>query len=89
MPSAPMPWTPTARGFFAASRGACSRLGQITGKEKRRGLDTDHRFGPRGYRRTAHLASQQELGILPQRRARVAPPDSDHPITPWADLKGY
>ena len=66
---------------------ATKQESQITGKEEKHGYHTDHHFGPRAYRRTAHLASQQELGILSQRRNRIDPSDSGHPVAPWEDLK--
>lgn len=56
-------------------------------KEERHGNNTDRHFNPHAYRRTAHLASQQKLGILSQRRTRIDPSDSDHPVAPWEDLK--
>ena len=63
--------------------------GQGTEKEKRHGHDTDHHFGPRADRRTACLASQQELGILSQRRTWTDLVDSAHFAAPWEDLKRF
>lgn len=42
-----------------------------------------HRFG----RRTSHLATQQELGILSQRRTGSGSADFDHPDADGTDLK--
>jgi len=61
----------------------------IAGKEERHVHNTDHHFDPRVYRRTAHLASQQGLGILSQRRTRIGPSDSDHPVAAWKDLRKF
>jgi len=59
---------------------------QTTGKEEEYGYDTDRYFGSRPRRRTADLASQQELGILSQRRPWIGSSDSDHPGAAGADM---
>jgi len=58
-----------------------------TRKEKSNGYNTDRHFNPRTYRCTTHMAPQQELGILSQRRTRIDPSDYYHPVAPWEDLK--
>jgi uncharacterized protein YjbJ (UPF0337 family) len=60
---------------------------QITGKEEKYGHDTDRYFDSRLRRRTSHLASQQELGILSQRWTWIGSSDFDHPGADGADLK--
>jgi uncharacterized protein YjbJ (UPF0337 family) len=60
---------------------------QITGKEEKHGYDTDRYFDSRLRRRTSHLASQQELGILSQRWTWIGSSDFDHPGADGADLK--
>ena len=60
---------------------------QITGKEKKHGYDTDHYFDSRLSRRTTHLATQQELGILSQRWNWIGSSDFNHPGADGADLK--
>lgn len=57
-----------------------------TRKEKGHGNHTDCHLDPHAGGRPSHLAPQQELGILSQRRARIDPSDSDHPAAPWADM---
>ena len=59
---------------------------QITGKEEKHGYDTDHYFDSRLRRRTTHLASQQELGILSQRWTWIGSSNFDHPGADGADL---
>ena len=61
---------------------------QITGKEEKHGYDTDHYFDSRLSRRTTHLASQQELGILSQRWNWIGSSDFNHPGADGADLRG-
>jgi uncharacterized protein YjbJ (UPF0337 family) len=61
---------------------------QITGKEEKHGYDTDHYFDSRLSRRTTHLASQQELGILSQRWNWIGTSDFNHPGADGADLRG-
>jgi hypothetical protein len=60
---------------------------QITGKEKKYGYDIDRYFNSHLRRRTAHLASQQKLGILSQRWTWIGSSDFDHPAADGADLK--
>jgi len=60
---------------------------QITGKEEKHGYDTDYYFDSRLSRRTTHLASQQELGILSQRWNWIGTSNFDHPGADGADLK--
>jgi uncharacterized protein YjbJ (UPF0337 family) len=79
-----MPFAFIARYWKPLSKKQAS---QITGKEERHGNNTDHHFDSRASRRTAHLASQQELGILSQRRNRIDPSDFDHPGADGAALK--
>ena len=61
---------------------------QITGKEEKHGHDTDRYFDSRLRRRTSHLASQQELGILSQRWTWIGTSDFNHPGADGADLRG-
>ena len=61
---------------------------QITGKEEKHGYDTDHYFDSRLSRRTTHLASQQELGILSQRWNWIGSSDFNHLGADGADLRG-
>jgi uncharacterized protein YjbJ (UPF0337 family) len=61
---------------------------QITEKEEKYGYDTDRYFDSRLSRRTTHLASQQELGILSQWRTWIGSSDFDHPGADGADLRG-
>jgi hypothetical protein len=61
---------------------------QITGKEEKHGYDTDHYFDSRLSRRTTHLASQQELGILSQRWNWIGTSNFNHPGADGADLRG-
>jgi uncharacterized protein YjbJ (UPF0337 family) len=61
---------------------------QTTGKEEKHGDDTDRYFDSRLGRRTTNLASQQELGILSQRRNWIGTSDFNYPGAHWADLKG-
>ena len=60
---------------------------QITGKEEKHGDDTDRYFNSHPRWRTTNLASQQELGILSQRRTWIGSSDFDHPGADGADLK--
>ena len=60
-----------------------------TKKEKSHGNNTACHLDPYAGWRSSHMASQQELGILSQRRTWIGPPDSDHPVTPWEDLKRF
>ena len=60
---------------------------QIKGKEEKHGYDTDRYFGTHLSRRTAHLASQQELGILSQRWTWIDSSDYNHPAADGANLK--
>lgn len=60
-----------------------------TRKEKSHGNHTDCHLDPDVGWRSSHLAPQQELGILSQRRTRIGPSDSDHPVAPWEDLKRF
>jgi hypothetical protein len=61
----------------------------LTRKEKCNGNYTDCHLDPHVGWRFPHLASQQELGILSQRRTRIGPSGSDHPAAPWEDLKRF
>ena len=61
---------------------------QITGKEEKQGYDSDRYFDSRLRRRTSHLASQQELGILSQRWNWIGSSDFDHSGADGADLRG-
>ena len=61
---------------------------QITGKEKKQGYDTDRYFDSRLRRRTTHLASQQELGILSQRWNWIGSSNFNYPGADGADLRG-
>ena len=61
---------------------------QIIGKEEKHGYDTDRYFDSRLSRRTTHLASQQELGILSQRWNWIGTSDFNHPGADGADLRG-
>jgi hypothetical protein len=60
---------------------------QIIGKEEKHGYDTDRYFDSRLSRRTTHLASQQELGILSQRWNWIGSSDFNHPGADGADLR--
>ena len=60
---------------------------QTTRKEEKYGYDTDRYFNSRPRRRTTHLASQQELGILSQRWTWIGSSDFDHPGADGADLR--
>ena len=61
---------------------------QITGKEEKHGYDTDRYFNSHPRRRTTHLASQQELGILSQRWNWIGSSNFNHPGADGADLRG-
>ena len=61
---------------------------QITGKEEKHGYDTDHYFDSRLRRRTTHLASQQELGILSQRWNWIGSSNFNYSGADGADLRG-
>jgi len=58
-------------------------------KEKSHGNHTTCHLNPPAGWRSSQLATQQELGILSQRRTRINPSDPDHPAAPWADLKRF
>ena len=60
-----------------------------TGKEKIHGNHTDCDPDPNVGWRYSHLAPQQKMGILSQRRTRIGPSDPDHPAAPGADLKRF
>ena len=60
---------------------------QIAGKEVRYGDYTDRYSYSRLSRRTTHLASQQEMGILSQRRNRIGSSDCAHPAADGTDLR--
>ena len=85
-PATPRQWIPTACSFRATSTVHVHKLSQ-TGKGGKNGHNTNHHSNPHAYRRNAHLATQQELGILSQRRTRIGSSDSDHPFTSREDIK--
>ena len=60
-----------------------------TRKEKSHGNHTACHPDPNVDWRASHLAPQQEMGILSQRRTRIDPSDSDHPAASWEDLKRF
>jgi uncharacterized protein YjbJ (UPF0337 family) len=59
---------------------------QIREREEKYGYDTDRYSNYRLRRRTADLASQQELGILSQRGTWIGSSDSDHSGAAGADM---
>ena len=56
-------------------------------KERKHGHNTDRYFGTHSRRRTTHLASQQELGILSQWWTWIDRFDFDYSAAVGADLK--
>ena len=60
---------------------------KLIGKEESHGNHTDCHLDPHVRWRSSHLAPQQELGILSQRRTRINPSDFDHLAATWKDLK--
>jgi uncharacterized protein YjbJ (UPF0337 family) len=66
---------------------AKKRESQITVKDEKQRYDSDRYFDSRLRRRTTNLASQQELGILSQRRTWIGSSDFDHLGAYGADLR--
>ena len=52
------------------------------------GHHTPRHPDPTPCRGIAYLASQRELGLLPQQRARLGPLGLGHSVTDWSDLTG-